>query len=141
MRHIYYTLEVVKMVGLFAWCLKPFQKQTYPRWPVKKDYEIGGELYGVFVPWCLPISCKLVKFIYGSSYIKQSKVEWLKVITRLNNDIGDNIYFCECCDWIKIRPQTFSLEEKGKKKNNADIPMSSFQFHTTMLVGSDDNYI
>ena len=91
----------------------------------------------VSVPYCLPISCKLVKFIYGSSYIKQSKVEWLKVITRLNNDIGDNIYFCECCDWIKIRPLTFSSEE-GKKKKNSDIPMSSFEFHSTMLVGGDD---
>ena len=70
------------MAGLFGCCLKFENKQIYPRWPVKEDYEIGGELYCVSIPYCLPISCKLVKFIYGSLEIKQSKVEWLKVITH-----------------------------------------------------------
>ena len=122
------------MVGLFGCCLNFQNKQIYPRWPVKKDYEIGGKLHGVSIPYCLPISCKLVKFIYGSSHINQSKVEWLKVITRLNNDNGDNIFFCECCDWVKIR-LAFPTEA-GKKKKPFKIPMLSFEFHSTMLVGS-----
>ena len=133
------------MVGLcFCWSLHIKKSKTTaaaisripisPRWPVKEDYQLGGELFGVSIPYCLPLPSKRVKFIYGTSnQINQSRVEWLRVITRLNNGNGWNIYFCDCCDYIKLKQQEEEEKENHPQVKKSAIPMQPFDFHNMSM--------
>ena len=111
-------------------CGIDLKKSKTPKWPTKRDYKQGGQLYGVSIPYYFPIPQEFVQFIYGTNKIEQSKIEWLKVITRLNSDNGFDVFFCDCCDWVKTKLQ---VNKHYLKKQTFEIPMKSIEFHNMML--------
>ena len=72
------------------------QLLKFPRFPPKSDFEPGGELADCTVPYLLPIPSKIVKFIYGTDTVQQSKMEWIKLLTHLNEIVGVKILYCDC---------------------------------------------